>query len=563
MTPSSKRIPVENPSNRHVNKTLIALWTLLLTAIAAIAVLAVMWNAQRQHDARRRATSLLAEQLQPFNRDIARLLGDYELQFQRLVPQVEPRNAAQMSLVKRNPTVQHIVVVDTAGQLLYPDSDHIAPQDRSLISDAQLLLADQAFLPAGNEQSAAAGNRSRTEFATNGPVNFFQSNKRSINSSSSGWTTWYHQRGIVLGYWWRQESIGTSMIIVPRARWVADLIAELPSQAELDQAGPTPIGFCQLVDVEGDVIYQWGDLEILSKTPPDAELPVVQPLDGWRWKLFASASERQFSSYDSSSGAIALGVTGLSLALVSLGLFATVNLRRQMRLAGQRVSFVNQVSHELRTPLTNIRMYADLLHDQLQRESSAFDEVATESSLIQRVDVIRDESERLGRLINNVLQFAHADKQPPLHLTDVDINEVVDEVLTTFEPQLISKGFRIERQPSNVMIARTDRAALKQILVNLIGNAEKYAADGKFLSVSTHQQEASIEICVDDRGPGVPAHLHERIFEPFFRAGNRLEDPAGTGIGLSIARQLARQLGGDCKLRKSTVGACFSVCINR
>ncbi len=86
-----------------------------------------------------------------------------------------------------------------------------------------------------------------------------------------------------------------------------------------------------------------------------------------------------------------------------------------------------------------------------------------------------------------------------------------------------------------------DRSVVEQVLVNLIGNAEKYAASGKYLCVETKGDDRYFEILVSDRGPGIPTRMREQVFKPFVRMTDRLEDPAGTGIGLTIARELARR----------------------
>ena len=98
---------------------------------------------------------------------------------------------------------------------------------------------------------------------------------------------------------------------------------------------------------------------------------------------------------------------------------------------------------------------------------------------------------------------------------------------------------------------------LEQILVNLIGNAEKYASAGKRLDISSTSEGDRVAITVRDYGPGVPARMAERIFQPFVRVSDRLEDPAGTGIGLTIVRDLARRHSGDCLLQPLRPGASF------
>ena len=102
-----------------------------------------------------------------------------------------------------------------------------------------------------------------------------------------------------------------------------------------------------------------------------------------------------------------------------------------------------------------------------------------------------------------------------------------------------------------------DRGTVEQILVNLIGNAEKYATSGKYLCIETAATDSGVAFTIIDHGPGIPMRMREQIFKPFVRMTDRLEDPAGTGIGLTIARELAQRHGGDCVLLTTDVGASF------
>ncbi len=112
---------------------------------------------------------------------------------------------------------------------------------------------------------------------------------------------------------------------------------------------------------------QWSELAF---SQPHAEIEVSPPLEGWRLREFADAAHWQRLAGDSLRLPIWLAVGGVSLSLMLSGFLVTLNVRRQMQLAQQRVSFVNQVSHELRTPLTNICMYADLISQSLEREEA-------------------------------------------------------------------------------------------------------------------------------------------------------------------------------------------------
>lgn len=572
-----------------MSRSLTALWVALLAAISVIVTLAYLWNVQREQIAQQRVEEILQLQLQPFRRSITEVLDGYSLSLQRELSGFGPADLQACVELARLPLADEVVVTDRAQQLHFPRDSRLSTDRQSLVAEALQLLREQADprpalqsmglsnrLPDATEDSAASQTairaktyavQSRGEASQQQPVEAeqfqqTQSVVASPGSESFGWVTWYHRRGIVLGFWWAQSEDWRTMIVLPRARWMADLVGKLPESASPNDSAfsklPStvlPGGLTQLIDVEGKVIYQWGDApsgswEQLQSRPPSASLPLDEPLEGWRLQMFASDELRQRLSGESILIPLILAVAGLALALLLVGVFVTVNLNRQLRLAANRVSFVNQVSHELRTPLTNIRMYADLLAQQ-------FEDHAEQVDVAERVAVIQGESQRLSRLISNVLQFARPAARGQPRRTSVVLDELVEQVLATFRPRLQRAGFRIELNLHTPQPRQLDADAVEQILVNLIGNAEKYGASGKLLQLSTQTTGESVIIDVQDHGPGIAAHQRERIFEPFVRLSDGLEDPAGTGIGLTIVRQLAQEHGGTCELLPSERGAHF------
>jgi signal transduction histidine kinase len=243
---------------------------------------------------------------------------------------------------------------------------------------------------------------------------------------------------------------------------------------------------------------------------------------------------------------------------IALGGLATYFWRehsREMREAEQRVNFVNQVSHELKTPLTNIRLYAELLKDSLPEDDPRGE---------RYTEVILSESQRLSRLIGNILSFGRKQQeilrvQKSPGSVDVSIRSMLD----LFCPSLDQKGIRVTTAYGADAEVRFDPDALQQILGNLISNVEKYAADGKLMEVTSNQEPGRTTITVSDRGPGIPLRQREKIFQPFYRLSNRTSDGvAGTGIGLSIAKDLAQIHGGDLVLLRTLQGASFQLTLH-
>lgn len=253
---------------------------------------------------------------------------------------------------------------------------------------------------------------------------------------------------------------------------------------------------------------------------------------------------------------------GLLIALLLIamvvGSFLIVNdLNRQVTLARQKTDFVSNVSHELKTPLTSIRMFAELL---------AEDRVTERDKQKSYLNIITSEAARLTRLINNVLDFSRLERgEKKYNLGELDLATLVNETVATYRPHLESNGFHLEyKLPATPVAVRGDRDALAQIIVNLISNAEKYSNGSKevVVEVSSRSEVAGhIEVRVLDRGPGVPRGLEEKIFEQFYRVPDSLSSGIqGSGLGLTLARQIARAHGGDVIYSaREGGGSCFAL----
>ena len=234
-----------------------------------------------------------------------------------------------------------------------------------------------------------------------------------------------------------------------------------------------------------------------------------------------------------------------------------VDLRRQLTAARQKTDFVSNVSHELKTPLTSIRMFSELL-----AEGRVTDPGKQHSYL----RIITAESARLTRLINNVLDFARLERGEKKYNFQVcDVVAIARETTESYRPHLEANGFTLECQlPELPISVNGDRDALAQIVVNLLSNAEKYGGNRKEVAVNITQESSPlpyVQLSVLDRGSGVPSGSEEKIFEKFYRAHDSLSSGIqGSGLGLTLARQIARAHGGDVvyELRQGG-GSCFSL----
>ena len=227
---------------------------------------------------------------------------------------------------------------------------------------------------------------------------------------------------------------------------------------------------------------------------------------------------------------------------------------RQILLARQQQDFVSAVSHELKTPLTSIRMYAEMLQAGW----------ASEDKKRSYYDFIFDESERLSRLIANVLQLARMERSDfRLDLKPLKASELIDLLRAKVHSQIERAGFAVEYRTDPGCAALTvaiDTDACSQILINLVDNAIKFSqsAPEHRIEISAALQRGGLLIAVRDYGPGVPAAQLRKIFQLFYRAGDELtRESLGTGIGLALVRQLARAMRGDVDAVNRNPGAEF------
>lgn len=226
------------------------------------------------------------------------------------------------------------------------------------------------------------------------------------------------------------------------------------------------------------------------------------------------------------------GITGTIVVLQ--------DVTEQEKLEQARREFVANVSHELRTPLTTIKSYAEALDD------GALDEPQLANRF---VGVIRNETERMIRLVTDLLQLSRLDsKEAKLRMKPIEVSELLEEVMDRFSFQFQSKQITSAVEvdaglPTVVM----DRDQIDQVLDNLVSNAVKYTPEQGTIELSAvlTEDQKHVAISVKDNGIGIPKQDIERIFERFYRVDKaRSRSMGGTGLGLSIAREMVNVHGG-------------------
>jgi signal transduction histidine kinase len=230
---------------------------------------------------------------------------------------------------------------------------------------------------------------------------------------------------------------------------------------------------------------------------------------------------------------------GMVLGVTALGVFLLWrDVRREMRAGALRSQFVASVSHELKTPLTSIRMFAETLRMRPSLEAGAAGEY---------LDTIVHESERLTRLLNNVLDFSQIEQERKTYrFAPVDLREAISTAARGIAYPLSQEGFTLDmRLDPGVPAVRADQDAIEQAVLNLLTNAMKYSGASRRIGLSLERLGNAAVIAVTDDGPGIPVEEQPRLFERFYRArmpGN--QQIPGTGLGLTIVRHIADAHGG-------------------
>ncbi len=229
-------------------------------------------------------------------------------------------------------------------------------------------------------------------------------------------------------------------------------------------------------------------------------------------------------------------------------LFVTVEDVTQQRLADEaRNALIASATHELRTPLTNINLYIEEIID------ADADDVETRT---EAINVISKEARRLERTISDLLSVSEMEAGTMrLAAEDIRLDDLLPELELDFKQQAEEKSIGLVFDlPPRLPVLRGDRGRFELILHNLLGNALKYTPSGGRVTVSFREVEGSAEFSVSDTGVGIDADELEKVFERFYRAtSGRSEDVPGTGLGLTIAREIARRHGGDI-VAESVVG---------
>ena len=411
---------------------------------------------------------------------------------------------------KQTPTVRAVVVVD----LTSPNNDVVAMASRGQLAE------DERF------RQLLVHSMLRDMELNTEPI----AQLRHLHDT-------YRGQAYLLSYW-QERHRGRRYLIVA---WhyvpliVHDLFTSLYSDRDVQSR-------LNVVDAEGRIIFG----PPLSRGGVTIGRPFETTLYKWRLNATILAAE-ELGTAVARRRVLELVMVALSIAVVIAGLIVVfVAAARERRLSNLKSDFVANVSHELKTPLSVVRMFGELL----QRGQAE-----TPEKRSQYLQIINTESERLTGLIENLLDFARAERgRASYNFNEGCLESVVHRAVEACRPRTDDTEIVIDI-PDDLPFVWIDERAVEIALINLIDNALKYAPDGRRISVVLRRANRTVEFRVTDQGPGISTEERRRVFERFFRGKSaEATKTRGSGIGLALVQHIATAHGGRAWVESPETG---------
>jgi signal transduction histidine kinase/tetratricopeptide (TPR) repeat protein len=315
---------------------------------------------------------------------------------------------------------------------------------------------------------------------------------------------------------------------------LSDILVSLKSDPELLKTFPKEFHFVTDMGPQGEVLGEnFRGLKIAFDRTPEEWLSSQSTLQPLFYVL------------------IVILVLGMTL----FGTYLLLrDVRREVRMAEMRSQFVSSVSHELKTPLTAIRMFAETLRlGRLQNQQTRE----------EYLDTIVNESQRLTRLLNNVLDFSKIEKGKKIYRPQpASLPEVIKAAARAMDYPLSQQGFKLNVEiEEGLPPASLDRDALEQALLNLLHNAMKYSDDSRKIDLRLRRHGNHALIQVIDRGVGIAPQEQKKIFAKFYRVPSQENERLpGTGLGLSLVHHIVTAHGGRVEVESAPgKGSTFSI----
>ena len=277
---------------------------------------------------------------------------------------------------------------------------------------------------------------------------------------------------------------------------------------------------------------QFFDPAMRSLLPPDSRTPA-------EWTARAAIEDVTLAAATRGAQRTLVLLSLAALAGMVGLLFTARAVAARAELAAMKSEFVATVTHELKAPVAVIRLAGDTL---------AAGRYASAETVAEYAQIASREASRLARLVDNLLTYARvSDVRREYHFEGLDVAELVDDVVVRFRPRLDELGFEtVVDVPLDLPPIRADRAAVFQVLDNVVDNAIKYSTDRRSLHVSARADGATMRLEVTDRGRGIPEAERPHVFDRFYRG--RGVAPGGSGLGLAIVRRVVADHGGRVEI---------------
>lgn len=245
---------------------------------------------------------------------------------------------------------------------------------------------------------------------------------------------------------------------------------------------------------------------------------------------------------------IGCGLLGLLIVFITHQLASSL---AEYRYARKQEEFVSTITHEMKSPLAAIRLHAQTLEEDLEPDERA-----------QSVGYILRESERLGKLIDNVLESSRlVARAQPLELAPVALAPFLDAFVAEVRPRIAENGVELDYQRGTTARVEGTEDGLRRVLTNLVDNALRYSARGGRIRLVASDADGLVSLRVEDEGQGIPRSELGRIFERFYQIGRDRGASPGAGLGLFIVSQLVEQMHGTVRASShdDRPGAVFTI----
>ncbi len=556
-------------------RSIIFFWALILVPTLIMSGVAYRLLSHEQDRISRSAQEALTERAAAISETIQGTIETVKDNLVLSLMEIDPGLLKQTLLdwEKTNPLIRNVFVFEEPGKkLIYPVRGMAStPEQRQFIARFEALFSGRMDFdqPGGNADpeysrvneagravsAARQGDARKQLFALSRadrkpPARVAAEAQKETAENpavgvTSGWLPWFSENRLHVLVWVKSSSppqvYGLELELMTL---LSRLVVDFPAMEDAASA-------IVLTDDSGHVIHQSGQLKVSAERRPLSQQAITGLLPHWNMEMYMEESRPGAAKGFFYLSMILVGI--FIAAILSGGILLTRMTLKNMKDARQKTSFVSSVSHELKTPLTSIRMSAELLL------SGRVSDVKKKDNYLS---VIVSESERLTRLINNVLDFGKLEQgKKNYRLTYVEVDRFLAQLIEAHRVRIAAQGLKIltRIEPGDFRI-RTDRDALEQVVLNLMDNVLKYAGTGEYIQFVLARDPHAVLLTLCDDGPGIPGDRKEMIFEKFFRVDSSLTaTQPGSGLGLSISRRILRDLGGDLYLEPGKeTGCCFT-----